>query len=216
MATSVEQVVNQALEVIAYPRRIGWIFEGTEAAIAALEFFGQTRDEVLRAQDWPFARGAGVPLALLKGPPPPGGYNAFNQVWSPAYPPSPWLFEYAYPADCLDILALQGQPAMLPELNPLPVEWRIDNDLTPVVTTVTPPVVAGPPQKVILANVPNALAVYRRRVTNPALWEPLFVTTLVPALAAKLSLRLIGSGQEQQAKGREEVGAAAIADRHKG
>ena len=215
MASSVEQIVNEALIAIGYRKRIGDINEGSEASIAALELYGQTRDEILRAQDWPFARAAGVALTLLKGPPPPGGYNP-GQPWSNIYPSPPWLYEYAYPSDCLDLLALRGPPRMLPVLDPKPQVWRIDNDLNPLVSG-NPPVASGPAQKVILAHVKGALATYRRQVTNPLLFEPGFTATLIEALGKKLMPILMpGSAQQEQARAQEVGVVAQLADQHRG
>ncbi|HLX18468.1 MAG TPA: hypothetical protein VKS24_25045 [Bradyrhizobium sp.] len=216
MATTVEQIVNQALYAIGYPRRIGNIYEGTAAARAALEVYGQTRDEVLSAQDWPFARAGGaLPLTLLKGPPPPGGYSPL-QPWSPIYPAAGFLYEYAYPADCLELRAVIAPPLALPNLDPKAVSWRLDNDATPVLSgpytqfPAAPPTVSGPPQKVILTNQGSALAVYRRRITNPSLWtDQLFVAMFIAALASKLSLVLTGRPGDDQAKMAAATGALA-------
>jgi hypothetical protein len=210
--SSPEDVVNEALNAIGVKRRIADIYEGSPAARAALEVYGQTRDEILRGQDWPFARGAGIALTLLKGPPPAGGYNPI-QPWSAIYPAPPWLYEYAYPSDCLDLLAIQGAPASLPVLDPRPVAWRIDNDLAPVVSGQS---AAGPPQRVILTNEWGAMGVYRRRVTNPLLWEPLFTATLIEALGSKLALRLTGNIQARQATAKDGVDVAGLADMKKG
>lgn len=229
MASSVENIVNQALLDIGYRGpRIADIREGSEAAGAALEVYGETRDEIFLAQDWPFARAAGVALALLKGPPPPGGYNPI-QPWSTIYPPGNWLYEYAYPADCIELYAVTKPPGAMPDLDPRPQLWRIDNDAVPTLSgpyqIYNPqtgqfqgvvPTAAGPPQKVILANVPGALAVYRRSVTNPALWEPSFIAMLVDALGKKLALSLGGGPQVEQARTQDLAPLSAIAGRHNG
>lgn len=182
MATTVEQVCNQALMLARTRARIADIYEGSEEAQAALELFGQARDELIREQDWSFSRRL-VPLTLLKGPPPNGGYNPI-QPWSNIYPYPGFLYEYSYPSDCLDLRAIIAPPGPMPDLDPLPALWRVDNDPAPIVSG-TPPVASGTPAKVILCNMTNAIAVYRARVVDPTTWEPLFVSSLVSSLAAK-------------------------------
>jgi hypothetical protein len=213
MAASVENIVNQALLDIGYRGpRIADIREGSEAAGAALEIYGETRDEIFLAQDWPFARAAGVALALLKGPPPPGGYNPV-QPWSTIYPPGNWLYEYVYPADCIELYAITKPPGAMPDLDPRPQLWRIDNDAVPIVAGNA---ASGPPQKVILANVPGALAVYRRKITDPSLWEPGFIALLVDALGKKLATALGMAPQVEQARTQDLAPLSAIAGRHNG
>jgi hypothetical protein len=49
---TVENICNQALDVIGYARHIGNIYEGSKAARVALDLYVQTRDEVLASQPW--------------------------------------------------------------------------------------------------------------------------------------------------------------------
>lgn len=118
MAEAVEDLCNMVLVEIGYRPLISDIFEGSRASRVALEVYGQTRDELLDAHDWPFARRT-RPLTLLKGPPPPGGYNAI-QVWTTFYPKPGWLYEYLYPADCLEFMCVIPPPHAMFDL-PLPV-----------------------------------------------------------------------------------------------
>lgn len=214
MATAVEGIINQALRGTGLRFRIADIYEGSPPARAALEIYGQSRDELLRAQDWPFARSGPVALALLKGPPPPGGYYPGNP-WTMIFPAQPWLYEYGYPSDCLDLLAILKPAMSLPQLDPRAQTWRVDNDLMPIVSG-SPPTASGPAQKVILANAKGALAIYRRRVTNPALWEPGFTATLIESLARKLALTLTQNLQVMQALGQETGAVATAADQKRG
>jgi hypothetical protein len=212
--TAIEEIVNQALRGIGFSRMIASIYEGSAAARAALEIYGQTRDEVLRSGEWPFALGS-VPLTLLKGPPPPGGYTPLSP-WTTLFPPPGYLYEYAYPVDCVELLAIVPPPSALPVLLPTPMPKRISNDLLPTVGG-NPPVAAGPPQRVILTNQTGAVAVYRRRVTNPALWEPGFVTVLVDRLGEKLAASpQLANPDQQRMLSQDSAQAAAIAERHRG
>ena len=202
MALQLADIVNQGLRDGGVPFRIGDLYEGSEAARTALEIVGQARDELQRVADWSFNRGT-VALTLLKGPPPDGGYNP-NQPWSTIYPPPGFLYEFAYPADCLDLRAIIAPPGLMPDLDPLPALWRIDNDPTPVVSG-SPPAAAGPPAKVILCNTTSAIAVYRRRVTDPSLWEPGYIAALVASLGKKFSVAFGGDPNQSKEEGAEAV-----------
>lgn len=189
MANSVEDLVNQALVEIGYPERIASIEEGSKASIAALEVYGQTRDELLDIGEWPLARRANIPLVLLKGPPPAGGYNP-TQPWSVQYPPPGWLYEYAYPDDMLNLGAILPPPSLMFEMDPKPATWRVDNDNSLIDRNGA----ATVQTKVILSNVKGALAVYIGQVTDPALWEPGFTSLVVRRLGEKLA-RALGMGE---------------------
>lgn len=187
--SSPEDCINEALVEIAYPQRIGDIYEGSPAANAALEIYSQTRDEILGAGEWPFARRANVTLALLKGPPPPGGYSA-AAPWAPTYPPPNWAYEYAYPSDMIDLRSVYiARP--IPNFAPRAALWRVDNDNSGVDAADAPMT----QQKVILSNLAGAMATYIGRVTNPLLWPPDFTALLIKRLAEKLA-RQLGAGDQ--------------------
>lgn len=208
MVLAVEDIVNQALRDAGVPLRIGDIYEGSEAAKTALEIYGQARDELIDAKDWSFARRI-VSLVLLKGPPPGGGYN-FATPWSPIYPSPGFLYEFSYPSDCLNLRAIISPPGPMPDADPLPALWRLDNDPTPIVTG-TPPVASGPPQKVILCNVTNAIAVYRAQITNIAQWnDPGFVEALVNSLGKKFAVAF-GQAPDQVKLNEAEAAVSAQA-----
>ena len=195
-------VMNMGLRAGGVPRRIQDFYEGSEQAKTALELFGQARDELLRAKDWSFSRKV-VSLTVLKGPPPAGGFNIVTP-WTNIYPYPGFLFSYAYPSDCLDIRALIQPPGLMPDLDPLPGLFRVDNDPVPNVSVGPPPVASGPPAKVILCNVANALAVYRAQITSPLLWEPGYVAALVASLGKKFA---VAFGEDPNAE-RERAGEA--------
>jgi hypothetical protein len=183
MAIDIESVLNQALRAGGVPKRIESIYEGSDAARVALELYGQARDELLDLQDWSFSRRV-TTLTLLKGPPPAGGYNIM-QPWSNLYPYPGFLFEYAYPSDVVDLRAIIQQPAAMPDLDPLPAEWRVDDDPVP---NIVDGVAIGPPAKVIFCNVSNAIGIYRARITNPALWDAGFTAALVATLGKRFAV----------------------------
>lgn len=183
MVDSVEDICNMGLRAAGLPLRIEDIYAGDDASKVALELYGQARDSLLDAEDWSFNRHT-APLTLLKGPPPNGGYN-YAQPWSNIYPAPGWLYEYQYPSDAVDLRAIIAPPmGMMPDLDPIPEVWRVDNDSTP---NVVNGVAVGPAAKVIYSNRTNALGVYRSRVTNPALFDPGFIDALVALLGKRLA-----------------------------
>lgn len=203
MATDINDIMNQGLRAGGVQKRIEDYFEGSDAARTALELYGQARDELLDAKDWSFSRRT-APLTVLKGPPPAGGYN-FAQPWSNLYPAPGFLYEYAYPSDCMDLRAIIPMPGLMPDLDPRPAVWRVDNDPTPIVSG-DPPVASGPEAKVIFTNVTNAMAVYRSRVTNPAIFDPGFTAALVALLGKRFA---VAFGADVNAQREDSAEAAA-------
>lgn len=211
---AVEDILNQALREVGYARPIAEIYEGSRASRVAIEIYGQTRDELMRATDWSFSRKV-LSLTLLKGPPPDGGYS-IALPWSTIYPYPGFLYEYAYPSDCLDLRAIIGPPGVMPDSDPVPQLWRVDNDPVPIVTPGNPPTVSGPPQKVILANQTSALAVYRASITDPTTWSTDFVQAIVGSLAQKFAAAFgIDLKKVEQAQS-GEMGEAAVAEQNRG
>jgi hypothetical protein len=227
--SSPEDVCNESLRALGSKMSIGDIFEGSPQSRACLEIYGQTRDECLRSGEWSFAYGDAL-LTLLKGPAPNGGYYP-SLPWSSIYPLPGWVYEYAYPADCVEVRDVIKQPARMPVLDPKPVLWRVNNDPVPVLSGPYPafnpttfswsapfPTASGPPQKVILCNAANPLAIYTRRVTNPLLWEADFVQTLIDAIAAKLSSSPVFAASADLMKSMPARAAqvGAVAQQHQG
>ncbi len=212
--SSVEDLCNESLRAVGFTRPIGDIYEGSPQARICLEIYAQTRDEVLTTDDAKsFNRGV-APLTLLKGPPPMGGYSIIAP-WSSIYPPPGFLYEYAYPADMIELRALISSMNPLPEFDPQPTTWRIDDDLTPIVSGTT---VSGPPASVILTNLAAATAVYRRRVTDLTLWRAPALAAFISRMAAKLaaSPMFASSPQLMQTGPAEAVYAAQVARGHRG
>ncbi len=184
---AVEDLVNQAARSAGVPLRVEEIFEGSDLSRVALEVFGQARDELIASREWSFTRRT-VALTLLKGPPPAGGYN-FAQPWSAIYPRPGYLYEYAYPSDALDIRAIYPAPyGNMPDSDPVPQVWSVDDDPTPVLVGSPPTSVSGPEAKVIYCNATNAMANYRAQVTNVTLWPPVFIAAFVASLGKKLAV----------------------------
>lgn len=188
--TDPADIVNDALVRVGWKQRIGSLYDGSVAAKAALDLYGQTRDELLRDFDWGFAE-RNVALDLQKVAP-VGGYTP-PLVWSSVYPILPWIYQFSYPDDCLKVRALRTTPVFIPNFSPQAVNFRIANDNS-----------FTPAQKVILCNIANPILVYTAQVTNVATWEPSFVEALVAALATKLAPTLANL-QTEQVEAADEV-----------
>lgn len=194
MATSAlqnpEDVLNASLTQIGYKKRIANIYDGSDAANLALNIYSQTVDEQLRAFPWGFSE-RNVTLTLQKTAP-VGGYLP-PSAWSTAYPPMPWIYQYALPDNYLYVRSLRQGYGIIPDYAPVAINWRIYNDNS-----------FTPPQTVILTNLASAVLVYTAQVHAPLQWEPLFTEGLIAALAKRLSAALANLN-EQQFQGREEA-----------
>lgn len=193
--TTPEDVVNAALVRIGYQDRIGSIFEGSAASKAALDIYGQTRDDMLRVGNWGFAR-RDVTLTLLKSAP-AGGYATV--AWSNIYPPLPWQYEYTYPDDCLKVRAIRAKPLFIPDFDPHPAIFDTPNDTA-----------YSPARKVIVGNVADAICTYTGQITNPATWESSFAEALIDRIAELLAPTF--NPQAFQAAAAQEQIAEAKAD----
>ena len=109
--SSPADVVNVTLQRIGYKLRVGSLYDGSKAANDALDIYAQTRDEVMRQDDWSFAE-RNVSMTLLKSAP-VAGYIP-PTTWSTTDPPLPWLFEYAWPDDCLKVRAVKPPTIIIP------------------------------------------------------------------------------------------------------
>jgi hypothetical protein len=193
--------INVSLRRIGYKLRVASLYDGSKAARSALDIYAQTRDEILRQNDWTFAE-RNIAMVLLKQAP-AGGYIP-PLVWSSVYPPLPWLFEYAYPNDCLKVRAVKPVPIFVPEFDPQPCVYGVENDNS-----------LNPPAKVITCNVPNAVLVYTGQVTDPATWEADFVEEFCAALGRRLATGLVG-GEVAKMEASDEAQAMNTAEMQEG
>lgn len=171
--SSPADAVNAALVRIGYKLNVGHLYDGSLAASKALDIYGQTRDELLRQNDWGFAE-RNVALTLLKTAPtayvPP-------TTWDPTlYPPIPYRYEYTYPSDCLKVRAIKPTPIFIPDYDPQPFVYSVANDNA-----------YTPARKVILTMIPAALLVYTGQVTDPLTWESDFNELFIDALGRRLA-----------------------------
>ena len=200
IVTTAAQVVNLALTRMGRQERIGHLYEGSKFAKAALLIYGQTRDSLLRGGNYDFAE-RNINASLLKSAP-NGGYTPSRPWNGLTNPPPPWLFEYQYPADCLQVRNIKPIPIFVMNFDPQPHTWSVENDQY-----------FTPAQKVILTNVQSAQLVYTAQVTDPTTWEADFLE----AMAAALARRLAGSNPDmaKMAAG-DEAQSTAVAESTEG
>lgn len=194
-------LVNYALRRIGWKLRVGSLYDGSEAGKVALDMYAQVRDEMLRAGDADFSE-RNITMTLLKQAP-PGGYIPPN-TWSPAYPSLPWLFEYAYPSDCLKVRAIRGQVIFVFDFDPQPIVFTPSNDDT-----------FTPTQRVILCNVPDAILTYTGQVTDLTNWDVDAIEAFAAALGRRLGPTLVGL-KALQPLGADEQAAGMAAEKERG
>ncbi len=162
---SVAEVCNLALDRIGYRRSIANIYSGTAEARIALRAYAQTRDDVLKGQDWDFAERL-VALVPFAGATPIG-----------------WQYAYAWPTDCLKVRLVSWADAPTPNFDPRPALFT---DLN--VTTF-------PAGRVIVANVSPANLTYTGQITDMTTWDAGFTETLVEELSRRFAEALGGGDQ---------------------
>jgi|GEM_PF-1682194 len=178
-------IANNAFARMGLKMRVGTLLDGSDQAAVMLDLYGNARDTMLREFDYDFAQ-ASVSLTVVKSAP-VGGYFPPN-VWSPTTnPPVGFMWEYLYPDDALKIRMVKPQPGFVINADPRFYPFTEANDKYP-----NPPSIPTAPGWVILTNVPNAIAVYTRRVTDPGSWDQAFTESLAARLAALAGPSLVG------------------------
>jgi len=190
------------------------IAAGTRTQIASLDeqsttartcklYYENTRDELLAEAQWPFANKF-VTAALVSSLPGAPGNNDISgsQVWIPEYPAPGWLYQYAFPEDCIAIrwVVPQGQWGYWLAQAQTDGPW---NGLQKIAVPFFISNSGGVP--VVNTNAQQAIFAYTVRVTNPAVYPQNFSQALAGRLAARLVIPLSGDKTLAQ-------GAFAIAD----
>lgn len=178
--SSPADLVNLSLARLGFKLRIGSLYDGSAAAKLALSIFSQTRDEYLAQTAWDFAE-RNVAMTLLKSAP-VGGYVP-PLTWTSAYPPLPWIFQYAYASDSIAIRAVKPVTMFFPNFDPQPYVFSLDNDNSLPVGQ----------QKVVLCNVPPpAIMVYTGQITDLSAWESGAIEGFAAVLARRMAPQLVG------------------------
>jgi hypothetical protein len=95
---------------------------------------------------------------------------------------SGWNFVYLYPADCITAREIYN-PTKARDEDLIPFEIGMSSDGL---------------QKVILTDAEVAELIYTKKVTNPALFDTMFIDSLAYRLAADLAIPLRGEANIQQ------------------
>jgi hypothetical protein len=194
------EICNQALAAIGTRSTISSLTEDSPEARQCSMQYESTLKQLLRGAHWSFARTFKA-LALLKAVPGTPEATTTSTSWDSTYPPPPWAYSYAYPADCLMLRYVVKQedqgvggvpifPVM--GLNQAyvgsPVKWvkALDGN-----------------QVVIATNAQSPLACYTKFVSNPDLWDASFIQAMIAALAGQMAIPLTGSNDIRQNKFKE-------------
>lgn len=220
------EVANRAINAVGARGQIASVNENSNEARYVRAYYETTLKAMLRAAHWNFARKYGYLTQLKAAPGAVGNTAPGTGVWVPAsQPPPPWMYEYAYPADCLAMRflsplvatgAFQGTPIFavpsntsMPamQLQPQRFMEAVDDDIDPG------------PRKVVLSNQYQAIAIYTKFVDNPSLWDPQFMMAFENALGVRLVIPLSGDKKMAEAarlEAREVVLAARVSDGNEG
>lgn len=166
MAVTSTDIVNQAIQLIGdnQPLVTGVApnFDVSPAGVAAAALYTPCVQTVGRQFGWDFAR------------------NTAALAASGNVAPNPWLQEYLYPGNGVQVWQLIATVGVFDPNNPLPVNWVVANAL-----------VSGVQKKVIHCDLVAPLAVYNNMPTEST-WDPLFREAVVRLLASALGMALEG------------------------
>ena len=167
--------------------------DGSAQAAHCARFLPMVRDSLLQAHAWGFALRREALAAITM----PAGVSG-------------WLYAYAMPNQCLQLLAVQAADApddFTASITDADDALRSSAAQWPHLVELTP---AG--AMVILTDTGSAIARFVQRVDDPTLWSPLFTETLSWRLAAAVAGPLFkGDAGMPQARRREEMAAAVLA-----
>jgi hypothetical protein len=198
-------IANRALSSIGTRSQIASLDEDSNEAMQAKLLLDPTRDELLRLAPWNCSTNF-LSLSLIAAAPgTPENPVVGAPVWTKGIPPPPWVYEYAYPPDCLRTLYIVPQ---------FPTGFASGIPITTALTGGAPSFWNGPPvrfkvaidqigadgkihpdgqdTKVILTNQQQPILCYVKQVVNPDVWDSLYQEALVATLASKLVIALTG------------------------
>lgn len=211
MANTPSAIAAQVLDAIGATYDLGDISEGSREAQVILRAYGQCLRQLLRGANWDFARKT-TPLMLLAdrtGQTPDVGTVV----------PSGYVYEYAYPQDCMKLRFIQRNHqspgstfppgnisippgvTMIPNLGgndhgsrPRPARFVIATDsnypASPGSLTFDTQGEGPNSRTVILTDVKEAHATYTALILYPSQWDSLFRAALVAYLASEVALPL--------------------------
>lgn len=215
--TSEVDVVNRALSSLGTRSSIAALNENSPESRTALVWLEPLRDELLRLAPWNCCKNY-IGLSLIcAAPGTPENPTQVALTWQKGIPAPPWIYEYAYPADCIRPLwivpqfttgfsgqipittAITGGPPTY--WNGPPVRFQVAIDQIDQNTGL--PSNTGIDQKVILTNQEQAILCYNRQITDPNIMDSQFVQAWVAALASRMAMQMTGDKGLAQLKVQE-------------
>lgn len=179
-------LVNRALLQIGARAQVSNLSEGSTEADAASVLFVPVFEQLARAAHWNCLRKQAT-LSLLAAA---MGTPENPQGTSLPLPPTPWLYQYALPSDCLFVRFIvpsfpAGVASVPPQttINNAAPSWLPGGGQIPFAVAYATDVNNNPIQ-VILTNQDQAQAVYTVNQPNPVIWDSLFQQAFVSSLAA--------------------------------
>lgn len=162
--------------------------DGSVEADAVSQLWQSTFEQLARTAQWGCIRKQ-VTLSLLQA----ASGTPENVTGSTLpFPPTPWMYAYAYPSDCLAVrfvmpsLPVQtGGSVPATTVNNAAGAWLPSGGQIPYAIGVEY-TVNNSPYKVIYTNQSQAQIVYTVNEANPAIWDSLFEQAMVASLAAFL------------------------------
>lgn len=213
-------LVNRALLQIGARAQVSNLKEGSTESDAAAVLFIPVFEQLARAAHWNCLRKQAT-LSLLAAA---MGTPENPQGTTLPLPPTPWLYQYALPSDCLFVRfivpSLPSGVGGVPQTtysNAAPT-WLPGGGQIPYAVAYATDVNNNPIQ-VILTNQDQAQAVYTVNQPNPVIWDSLFQQAFVSSLAAffvpalSLNIQLMGAAISAAEK---MIMQARIADGNEG
>lgn len=195
MASSVSTVslCNRSLLQIGSKVQLSSLQEDSVQSDSCNVLFIPTFEQLGRTAWWNCFRKQ-ANLSLLKA----AAGTPENSSATPPFPPSPWLYEYAYPSDCLKARAIiptfpanGTSPSVYALNNSAPIWLRGRGQIPFAVAYDTDS--NGNPLTVILTNQSQAQLVYTVNQPNPVVWDTQFQAAFVAGLGAFLVPALTGN-----------------------
>lgn len=215
----IADLMNQALDSIGWPEMVGDPEEGSSHAQVALRQYWNCRQQLLRAAHWDFAM-LQAPMTLLAD-------ASGNTPLVGTVVPFNWLYEYAYPTNCMKMryvpanlnsasvgvpsgnIAIPSTPQttgsaiIAPGAPLIPARFRISTDpnYIPAAQGADVQGVSPQSQTVVLTNVKDAVGVYTADMLYPSVWDSLFREALVAYLGAQIAVPVWTKKDQSQKTG---------------
>lgn len=189
MASQID-ICNRALLGIGARAQVSTITpsDGSTGADACAILFTPTFEALARAAQWNCLRKQAT-LTLLAAA---SGTPENPDGTTMPLPPTPWLYTYAYPSDCLKMRSIvpslpSSPPGNVPETtynNSAGTNLNFGGQILYQVAYGTD--VTNNPIETILTNQTQAQAIYTVNQSNPVIWDSQFQAAMVASLAAYL------------------------------